>query len=61
MLPRRHRPVLLAYQQWCAVDPRLERELKLAEVAKKTLEDKFGHPFEHLRQAALKAGVHVAG
>ncbi|TCD70518.1 hypothetical protein EIP91_002863 [Steccherinum ochraceum] len=56
-LPRRYRPVLLGYKQWYASDPRLERELKLAEAAKKNRVEKFGHPFEHLRAAAIEAGV----
>ena len=28
-----------------------------SEVAKKNLVEKFGHPFEHLRVAAMEAGV----
>ncbi|KAH8104531.1 hypothetical protein BXZ70DRAFT_1075516 [Cristinia sonorae] len=57
VMPRRTRPVLAAYKQWIALDPRLERELRLAEVAKTSLVEKFGHPFEHLRSAAVEAGV----
>ena len=55
-MPRRYRPTLLSYKQWHARDPRLEREWKLAEVAKDRRVKSFGHPFEHLRAAAVEAG-----
>ncbi|THH30660.1 hypothetical protein EUX98_g3531 [Antrodiella citrinella] len=56
VMPRRHRPILLGYKQWFEVDPRLKRELSLAESAKAILVGKHGHPFEHLKQVAVEAG-----
>ncbi|CAL1713274.1 unnamed protein product [Somion occarium] len=52
VLPRRHRPALLGHRQWLQRDPRLEREQKMAEVTRRSMLEKYGHPFEHLRLAA---------
>ena len=41
-LPPRYRPVFLDYRQWCARDPRIEKEVAMGEELRRTFMEKFG-------------------
>jgi hypothetical protein len=42
VLPPRYRPVFLDHRQWCARDPRIEKEIVMGEELRRTFLEKFG-------------------